>query len=107
MHCPPTSMHPERIRSFDYRGFHRYFLTFCTMDRKHVFVSQDRVEVVRTQILRAAAQEGFEIIAYTFMPDHVHLLIEGLSERADGRRYIKLAKQLAGYHYQRAFGDRL
>jgi len=100
-------MHPERLQSFDYFGFHRYFLTFCTIDRNHVFVTQERVDVVRPQILRAASQEGFEIVAYTFMPDHVHLLVEGSSESADRRRFIKLAKQLARYHYQRAFGDRL
>ena len=100
-------MHPQRLRSFDYRGFHRYFLTFCTAARRQVFVTQNHVDAVRTQILRAAAQERFEIVAYAFMPDHVHLLIEGLSESSDGSRFIKLAKQLAGYHYQRTFGDRL
>jgi hypothetical protein len=32
------------------------------------------------------------------MPDHAHMLVEGTDGRADFRRFMKLAKQLSGYH---------
>ena len=57
---------PERLRSFDYVGFHRYFLTFCTYQRHPLFRDGFNVQLARDQILRAAQQEGFEVIAYCF-----------------------------------------
>jgi REP element-mobilizing transposase RayT len=41
------------------------------------------------------------------MPDHVHLLAVGCHPTSDCRRFITRAKQLSGYHYQRAFNERL
>ena len=41
------------------------------------------------------------------MPDHVHQLVKGVSLEADGRRYIKLAKQYSGFYFERAFNERL
>ena len=98
---------PERLKTFDYLGLHRYFLTFCTVDRQHVFVSAERVDEVRTQFLRAAADERFALLAYCFMPDHVHLLVEGQSDDSDGRRFVAHAKQLSGFHYKKRFGQPL
>src|SRR5258707_1293021 len=30
---------PGHLKTFDYTGLHRYFLTFCTDKRRHLFVS--------------------------------------------------------------------
>jgi len=59
------------------------------------------VELAREQIFTTARLEGFAILAYCFMPDHVHLLVEGVRERADLRRFAKLAKQRSGALYAR------
>lgn len=89
-----------RLKTFDYLGAHRYFLTFCTADRHHVFEDAGFVELVLMQFLRAAASLGFSIVAYCFMPDHVHLLVEGLSPDSDLRRFAKDAKQYSGFEYK-------
>jgi putative transposase len=99
--------HPEHLKTFDYLGLHRYFLTFCTHERHRGFAESDRVTLVLAQILRAALEESVAVITYCFMPDHLHLFVEGLSDAADCRRFICRAKQFSGYHYQRAFGTRL
>jgi putative transposase len=99
--------HPERLKGFDYVGEYAYFLTFCTDYRHRAFVSSERVQIVSTQILRAASEEGFALIAYCYMPDHVHLLVTGERENSDCKRFISLSKQLSGYHYQKAFGRKL
>jgi putative transposase len=99
--------HPERLEAFDYIGFHRYFLTFCTFERRGVFVNNDAVGLVRTQLSRASSESQFSVSAYCFMPDHLHLLVEGLSESSDGRRLVALFKQLSGFHYQHMFRARL
>ena len=35
----------------------------------------------------------FAALAYCVMPDHVHLIVEGLTATSDLRRYAKLTKQ--------------
>ena len=45
------------------------------------------------QLLRAATEHRFSVIAYCFMPDHVHLLIEGWSDDSNGRRFIEAFKR--------------
>jgi REP element-mobilizing transposase RayT len=62
---------------------------------------------VLDQILRAARDERAVISAHCFMPDHVHLLIEAQSPASDGRRFIKRAKQFAGYAFSQAYRNRL
>ncbi|HEX7798093.1 MAG TPA: transposase [Vicinamibacterales bacterium] len=98
---------PGHLRTFDYIGFQRYFLTFCTNRREPIFVSHESVDLVRTQFLRAADDEQFVIVIDCFMPDHVHLLAEGTTERSDGRRFISRAKQFSGFYYQKRFGRAL
>ena len=99
--------HPEHLKGFDYTGAYRYFLTFCTFQRRTLFLTREHVDLVLTQFRRTADDEGFAIPAYGFMPDHVHLLIEGLSNESDCRRFIARAKQLSGFHYKKAFGEPL
>jgi putative transposase len=72
-----------------------------------VFVEPEPVELVTAQFLRAAAELSFDLIAYCFMPDHVHVVAEGKSEDADLKRFVSRAKQLSGYHYGQRFGKRL
>ena len=93
--------------NFSYVGKYRYLLTFCTYERKAYFASDERVEVVRAQILRAAHRYQFLFIAYCFMPDHLHLLTEGVREGSDLRALIKAAKQYSGYHFKQRYGTRL
>jgi putative transposase len=98
---------PGHLRAFDYTGFYRYFLTFCTESRQHLFTKPDAVDLVHSQFVRAAADEAIGIVAHCFMPDHVHVLTEALDERSDGLRFIKRAKQLSGFYYAKRFGHRL
>jgi putative transposase len=95
---------PGHLRAFDYLGLYRYFLTFCLDRRRTIFMESLVVELVLRQIRRAAVDEAFAVAAYCFMPDHLHLLVEGLTDASDCRRFIKCAKQLSGYYYSRASG---
>ena len=95
---------PERLSNFDYRGFHRYSLCFCTNDRNFVFTTRECVDLVLAQFIRAASEEEFAMVVYCFMPDHVHLLIEGTSQNSDCKGFIRRAKQYSGFHYMKHFG---
>ena len=98
---------PERLKAFDYLGPHRYFLTFCTDRRHQAFVDRAPVELVHTQILRTSTLTAFAITAYCYMPDHLHLLVEGLENRSDCREFISKAKQYSGFYYARLTSRRL
>jgi putative transposase len=90
---------PRRLDGFAYVGFARYFLTTCTYQRHPTFrdaeIATRTIEHFRT----TARAEQFELLAYCLMPDHAHLLVEGLTESADFRRFTKLAKQRSGAAY--------
>jgi putative transposase len=98
---------PGRLRAFDYLGPHRYSLTFCTDRRQTLFTTHDVVDLVLEQIARAASEYQFEITAHCFMPDHLHLLIEGKSADSDAKQLIAHAKQYSGFYYKQARGSKL
>jgi putative transposase len=98
---------PEHLKAFDYLGCYRYFLTFCTHNRRHIFTKPEAVALVLTQIERGADQERFAIVAYCFMPDHAHLLVEGRQDDSDCRRFIARAKQFSGFYFRKEFAQPL
>jgi putative transposase len=98
---------PEHLKTFDYLGLHQYFLTFCSHERRKRFSDDERVGLVRTQIARAAEEQQFAVNAYCYMPNHVHLLVEGKADGSDCLTFIARAKQYSGFHYAATFGDRL
>jgi putative transposase len=86
-------MRPPRIRGFDYRGSYSYSLTFCTFRRRRYFEDVRIVAIVLREILRTSAECAFDVLAYCFMPDHLHLLVQ--SNSPDGRLipFVKLCRQ--------------
>jgi len=87
---------PPRFRRFSYLGHHRYLLTFCTIYRARLFEDAAVVNSALNQIRITARLERFALLAYCFMPDHLHLLVEGLDETSDLRRFAKMSKQRSG-----------
>jgi putative transposase len=84
-----------------YVDLKRYFLTFCTARRRRLFAQADIVQLVLEHILQTAQLFDIEVIAYCFMPDHVHLLVEGCTESADARVFVHQAKQRAADAFTR------
>jgi putative transposase len=94
---------PTRVRGFPYRGLYRYHLRFTTDGRARLFTERTQVEAARTQIQRTAEDERFVLLAYCFMPDHLHLVIEGTDETSDMRRFAKISKQRVTYVFRIQF----
>jgi len=93
---------PGHVKTFDYVGLHRYSLTFCTKSRGPRFTNVDVVALVLEQILRAARENSLAVIAYCFMPDHLHLLVEGQTDTSDCLRFIARAKQYSDHRCTRS-----
>ena len=49
------------------------------------------------QFAHVAASNDFDVLAYCFMPDHLHLLVKGKTQDADLRVFVSTAKQRAAY----------
>ena len=96
-----------RITGFPYIGFHRYSLTICTKERKHHFNDAQNVEAVLTTIRRSAEAHEFAVLAYCFMPDHVHLIVSALSESADLQKFVAKWKQVSGFAHKQRTGEAL
>jgi REP element-mobilizing transposase RayT len=90
-----------------YIGEQRYFLTFCTNDRHHAFTNRERARSAVSQILHASDERSMAVIAYVVMPDHVHLLVEGLDAASDMCSFAHLTKQRTGHDYSKAMDRRL
>lgn len=99
--------HPHPLQHFDYIGKHHYSFTWNCVTRDPVFTQADRVDLVRSQILRACRESELEVIVDCFMPDHVHQLARGRTATADGRKFIRLAKQYSGFYFKQEFKMRL
>jgi REP-associated tyrosine transposase len=93
---------PPRLRAFDYIGTYRYFVTCCTRNRQVVFVQTGLIERLTLQILQSAKRWDFAVLAYTFMPDHLHLLVEGTTRVADFRAFMKNLRKRTTLAYQEA-----
>jgi putative transposase len=98
---------PHRLPFSACAGGHRHFLTICTKDRRDHFSDPSVVALTVAQFLQTATVESFEILAYCFMPDHLHAVAEGLTANADLRRFVRLAKQRTGCLFARAHRERL
>ena len=99
--------YPPHLSDFSYVGRYSYALEFTALDRREIFRDGETVGLTREQILRAGREHGFAAAAYCFMPDHLHLIVDGLRDDADCRAYIKKAKQFSGYYFKQAHGARL
>jgi len=95
---------PPRIHGFAYRGVYQYFLTFCGRERRPVFLEPAVALLVINHFLRTSRTWQFALLAYCVMPDHAHLLVEGLSESADLRRFAKRLKQGSAQAYSHDTG---
>jgi putative transposase len=92
---------PKRLQHHSYLGLSRYFLTFCVRERRRVFLNERMISPTMAQIRQAAKDQRFAVLAYCFMPDHVHLLVEGVAEDSNLCQFVTVAKRRSGSVYAR------
>ncbi|OGW18127.1 MAG: hypothetical protein A3G93_06540 [Nitrospinae bacterium RIFCSPLOWO2_12_FULL_45_22] len=92
-----------RLSSFNYRGTYTYFLTLLTKDRRPLFTNPEIVNILLDFTKEVSEKEGFDIEAYCFMPDHLHLLLSGRNTKSDLARFVNLFKQKSGYWFKQKY----
>jgi putative transposase len=84
---------PVRLKDFSYVGKYLYSLCFITKARRRVFNVPLQAKATIDQIQKTCELESFAVLAYCVMPDHVHLVVKGMTDTSDLRRCAKLTKQ--------------
>ena len=102
---PPP--HRPRLKGFSYRGLYTYFVTIGTHNSEAVFTSDEPFNLVFDILMSLTKEKGFELLAYCFMPDHLHLLVSGVTIESDLQKFISMFKQKSGFYYRKKFGKKL
>jgi REP-associated tyrosine transposase len=96
---------PKRLEGFTYIGKHAYSLTICTFQRYEAFRDVDFTRQSIAKLLITAKKFGFAVVAYCFMPDHVHLVVMGQRDDSALESFVKsLNTQLGFYWHQKTGG---
>jgi putative transposase len=102
-----THRRPPRLRAELYRGPQRIFITMCTFERRASFETALHVNSVCEELLRTAGDYDVDVVAYCFMPDHLHALLKGHSNASDVAKCVAMFRQRSGHRYRRQFGSRI
>jgi len=96
------------MTSFDYVGGHTYHVILTTKNRLPRLRNERLVEQCLKCLAASVVKHEFEVLAYCFMPNHLHLLLGG-EEQSNLVRLIQHFKQATGHRYaglwQRSYYD--
>jgi putative transposase len=71
---PTMPPHRKKLRRFEtIRQLHE--LTFSSYRRESLLTTEPRLKALSSSLQQACEAEGFDLAAFVFMPDHVHLLV--------------------------------
>ncbi len=96
-----------RLKDFDYIGTYAYFVTILTKDRGTYLKEVEVVDSLIGILVEKARSERFSVLAYCFMPDHLHLLVSGEDDNSNLKKFISLFKQKSGYWFKKNYNKNL
>ena len=89
-----------------YEGPRAFNVAVSTAYRRPLFSDESTVNLCLSALAEAGTREGIEVLAYCFMPDHLHLLLEA-QEGGNLIRFMKAFKQTSAYRYRQTFDQPL
>jgi len=103
----PTRKLRPRIQGFDYTGEHAYHVIMRTAHSRCVFSDASLANATIATLVQVADTTGFVILAYSLLPNHLHMLVQGQSARSDLGRFTQRFKQLTGFNYKKRTSTQL
>lgn len=91
----------------DYLGPHAYFLTICTDRRHRAFDDDPFASEATSKLLSCASKYGFALPAYSFMPDHVHIVAEGQRDDSALKTLMRSWTTRTGHAWRQRYASRL
>ena len=89
-----------RLKQFNYSGYYKYSVTICAEKKKEIFIC-DEVIMPCIEILKEVSEKYlFNIWAYCFMPNHLHILSEGKDQNSNFRKFISVFKQKTSFNFK-------
>lgn len=88
------------LKCFDYKGQYAYSITICTHNNTPIFKDEQVVKTVLESLYSVCSEEQFQVLAYCFMPDHLHLLLAG-EEKSNLVKTMKSFKQISSYRFRK------
>jgi putative transposase len=89
-----VDMQPHRKRVKHYEGSgHLHELTFSCYKRKPLLTNDVWRGILAKSLGQSCQDEGFDLIAFVFMPEHVHLLVRPKSTESKVSRLLARTKQ--------------
>jgi putative transposase len=95
------------MASFDYRGPYAYHVVLLTQARATHFRGGPPVGYCVELLRQTAERLGFRLLAFCFMPDHLHVLAMGRHDEANLISFIQRFKQVTAFRFKRETGQRL
>jgi putative transposase len=92
---------PHRLPGYAYRGRVVAVFTLCAYAKGPALASERIAEALAAMLAAAARKNGCRVLAYCFMPDHVHLVLQGLDDESDLRKTVADFKQATGFWFAR------
>jgi putative transposase len=96
-----------RLSHSNYLGQRWFFITLCCANRRKLFTASKICDWFLNILRVNAATHLFAVHAYCLMPDHVHLLAEGLQPRSDLIQFIRAVKIKTSTPIERKTGKTL
>ena len=89
----------HRLPREAYQGRVTVSITACIAGRRTPFVEEAIVDDFIAKLKDAAMKNQCHVLIYCFMPDHVHILLQGAEDTADAWKAMVDFKQKAGYWF--------
>jgi REP element-mobilizing transposase RayT len=102
-----------RLRDFDYCSpYIIYHITIGSTDRKTLFVKPGLNRTVIETLKKSAPLYGYRLIAYSLLPDHLHILVQAEENPKDLRNFVRAfksysTKETARKLWQRGFYEHI
>ena len=106
----------HRLHSNLYLGRVRGSFTLCLENRQELFRDVKVVEEFKKRLIKSLETNHCKDWVYIFMPDHFHVVLEGMNEEADLLKAVVGFKQatgywmrinLRGYRWQKSYYDHI
>ncbi len=87
----------HRLNHNCYTGKTIATFTLCIRDKQNLFTEKEIVSVFLDILQESVKRYDCKNLVYIFMPDHLHFIFEGESDKADLLKAVFLFKQKTGY----------
>ncbi|OGS20794.1 MAG: hypothetical protein A2252_12225 [Elusimicrobia bacterium RIFOXYA2_FULL_39_19] len=91
----------HRLSPSLYVGKIRVSFTLCINKRKSVFTNKNITEAILSELKKSLVKYNVINWAYIFMPDHMHIVLEGKEKDSNLLKCLKLFKQFSGYWFSK------